>query len=342
MTKSFELDDLILLSDIGCMKEPDADESLWQKTQYANLIRYKPSKKYFARIRINGKLIRRSLKTGVLSVAKLRLGDLEKKERQLAEHQTAAADGRMSFGDALAIYEQRLKGDASLKPRTREYHQQRINALLRSWPELKQTELRNITKSDCLNWSPTFSQGRSPTAFNHTVGILRQILEIGVESGVRYDNPARFVKRLSERSEKPHLPEINQFFQINGPEWIPFESRALAQAMQQSPPSKDPCNPKAFQGWSYLELPDAPAQPWIEEHAGTPKGKVTKTTFKSAILIRYGLRRNLGCSPAHSRPVPDFTWSSIWRLDDMKPLSLSAWFMRPGASGMFWSPRAIR
>jgi len=196
------------------MKEPRADETLWQKTQYANLIRYKPSKKYFARIRINGKLIRRSLKTSVLSVAKLRLGDLEKKERQLAEHQTAAADGRTKFGDALAIYEQRLKGDASLKPRTREYHEQRIKALVRSWPELKQTELRNITKSDCLNWSPTFSQGRSPTAFNHTVGILRQILEIGVESGVRYDNPARFVKRLSERSEKPHLPETNQFEQF--------------------------------------------------------------------------------------------------------------------------------
>src|SRR6266487_4553605 len=97
------------------MKELRVDETLWQKTQYANLVRYKPSKKYFARIRISGKLIRRSLKTSVLSVAKLRLGDLEKKERQLAEHQTAAADGRMSFGDALSIYEQRLKGDVSLK-----------------------------------------------------------------------------------------------------------------------------------------------------------------------------------------------------------------------------------
>src|SRR5437667_5122250 len=146
------------------MKTPPEPDEFWQKTQYANLIRYKPSKKYFARIRIRGKLIRRTLKTSVLSVAKLRLGDLEKKERQLAEHQTAAADGRMSFGDAVAIYEQRSKGDASLKPRTREYHQQRIKALLRSWPELKQTELRNITKSDCLNWSPTFSQGRSPTS----------------------------------------------------------------------------------------------------------------------------------------------------------------------------------
>jgi hypothetical protein len=45
---------------------------------------YQPSKPYFARIRIGGKLIRRTLKTRVLSVAKLRLGDLENKERDLS------------------------------------------------------------------------------------------------------------------------------------------------------------------------------------------------------------------------------------------------------------------
>src|SRR5437667_6679812 len=106
------------------MKTPPEPDEFWQKTQYANLIRYKPSKTYFARIRVGGKLIRRSLKTSVLSVAKLRLGDLEKKERQLAEHQTSTTDGRMSFGDALAIYDERLKGDSCLKPRTRDYHEQ--------------------------------------------------------------------------------------------------------------------------------------------------------------------------------------------------------------------------
>ncbi|PWU19931.1 MAG: hypothetical protein C5B50_05730 [Verrucomicrobia bacterium] len=197
-----------------------ATEGPWQNTHYANLVRYKPSKKYFARIRINSKLIRRSLKTTVLSVAKLRLGDLEKKERQAAELQTSPVDGRMTFGDALAIYEQRLKGDISIKPRTREYHEQRIKTLTASWSQLKETEIRNITKSDCLNWAARFAEKRmsdgslkkrSATAFNHTVGILRQILEIAVEAGVRYDNPARFVKRMSERSKKPQLPEIHQF-----------------------------------------------------------------------------------------------------------------------------------
>jgi hypothetical protein len=33
----------------------------WQKTQFANLIRYIPSKTYFARVRMSGKLIRKSL-----------------------------------------------------------------------------------------------------------------------------------------------------------------------------------------------------------------------------------------------------------------------------------------
>jgi hypothetical protein len=45
--------------------------SPWQKTQYANLVRYKTSETYFTRIRIGGKLIWRSLKTKVLSVALL-------------------------------------------------------------------------------------------------------------------------------------------------------------------------------------------------------------------------------------------------------------------------------
>jgi hypothetical protein len=59
-------------------------DSVWQKTSYANLVRYKPSGKYFARLRVRGKLIRRGLKTTSLPVAKLRLSDLEKAERQKA------------------------------------------------------------------------------------------------------------------------------------------------------------------------------------------------------------------------------------------------------------------
>jgi hypothetical protein len=62
----------------------------------------------FARMRVKGKLIRRSLKTQVLSVAKSRLHDLERKERHIAEYATAHVRGKMIFGDTLVVYGQRL------------------------------------------------------------------------------------------------------------------------------------------------------------------------------------------------------------------------------------------
>jgi hypothetical protein len=64
-------------------------QSVWQKTPFANLIRYQPSRTYFARLRIKGKLIHRSLKTRTLSVAKIRLADLENAKRKKKISSTA-------------------------------------------------------------------------------------------------------------------------------------------------------------------------------------------------------------------------------------------------------------
>lgn len=64
-------------------------DSVWQKTPYVNLLRYKPSQVYFARFRVKGKLIRRSLKTNSITVAKMRLADLEKGEQQKAQGASA-------------------------------------------------------------------------------------------------------------------------------------------------------------------------------------------------------------------------------------------------------------
>jgi hypothetical protein len=59
--------------------KPGPKPSLWQKTPVPSLIRYVPSGILFARIRVKGKLIRRSLKTGTITVGKLTLGDFEKR-----------------------------------------------------------------------------------------------------------------------------------------------------------------------------------------------------------------------------------------------------------------------
>ena len=107
----------------------------------------------FARLRVKGKLIRRSLKTKRLSVARLRLADLDKPERQMAEHNSSFAEGKMTFANALVIYRQRIEGAASLKPRTKAHHAERISVILKTWPGLEKTDVRQITKHDCLSWA---------------------------------------------------------------------------------------------------------------------------------------------------------------------------------------------
>jgi len=65
-------DDLILVLYTAPVKDRRSQREAagpWQKTQYSNLIRYVPSGTFFARFRIRGKLVRKTLKTDVLTVA---------------------------------------------------------------------------------------------------------------------------------------------------------------------------------------------------------------------------------------------------------------------------------
>jgi hypothetical protein len=48
---------------------------------------------YFARAKVGGKLVRKSLDMTILSIAKLRLTDLLKAERQLKEQRSSTALG---------------------------------------------------------------------------------------------------------------------------------------------------------------------------------------------------------------------------------------------------------
>src|ERR1022692_1721939 len=81
--------------------------SLWTKAPVANLVRYEPSGIYFARAKVRGKLVRKTLDTNILSVAKLRLADvLDAEHRAVAPSQTKII-GKMTFADALGIFRER-------------------------------------------------------------------------------------------------------------------------------------------------------------------------------------------------------------------------------------------
>ena len=73
-----------------------SDEKVWQTTAIQNLARYRPSGTYFARFRVSGKLVWKSLKTAAFSVAKQRLPDTLRDHRSKLESFAAFADGKMT------------------------------------------------------------------------------------------------------------------------------------------------------------------------------------------------------------------------------------------------------
>ena len=76
-----------------------SDEKVWQTTAVQNLVRYAPSGTYFARFRVGGKLVWKSLKTATFSVAKQRLPHTQRDHRSKIE----------SFADAEVMGLKRLK-----------------------------------------------------------------------------------------------------------------------------------------------------------------------------------------------------------------------------------------
>jgi integrase len=156
-------------------------------------------------------LIWKSLKADTLSVAKLRLGDFLKQENLRVEIVESAARGRMTFGDAAAIYKKRLEDSQHLKPRAKEYRQETINALLKTWPGLENTDIRKLSVSDCLQWASGFAKKYCPSFFNNTVGTLRMVIKIAIDSGARYGNPAAEIKKVKVRQKILKLPEHDQF-----------------------------------------------------------------------------------------------------------------------------------
>ena len=217
LKQSRSVDNLILRLDTGCVKtkrQQPEPKKLWQKTPFANLVRYQPSGAYFARVRVQGKLIRKSLKTDVLSVAKLRLADFERTERGFAEKQTNVAHGRMTFGDAMELYRQQTEASPLLKPSAKHYRAEVMVAIVKSWPGIKNRDVRKISEHDCKTWASAFGAEYSPTRYNAAIGVLRAILALAIESGAVYSNPAAAIKRakvLPKRLELPNLELFDRF-----------------------------------------------------------------------------------------------------------------------------------
>jgi integrase len=182
----------------------------WQTTRLQNLVRHK-SGRYYARAFAGGKEVWKSLKTSHFSVAEAKLAEFLKEHRQRRSNGNGEVSPKMTFGQAAAIHLRNLADNLNIKPRTREYWREVLAALVKSWPRLDDTEVRKVTQADCKKWANAYAKSASPTRYNNTLAVLRHVLNIAVETGVIYSNPATAVKRVAVRSKQITLPATDKF-----------------------------------------------------------------------------------------------------------------------------------
>jgi integrase len=255
----------------------DAD---WLKTPYPNLIRYKPSGTYFGRVRVNGKLIRRSLETHVLSVAKVKLSDFLQDYRRLAINKGPSVKGEV----IIELFRKEIEDDANNQPRTKLYKREVLIALKKTWPELYSSEIARISQKDCNDWAARHGKDYSPTRFNGALGIVRRIFDIAVEHGYRVDNPAKFVDRRRVKPKELHLPSQAQFQEMA----TLIETSGAGQA-------KDCANLFRFLAFSGVRIDEARHVLWddVDLDKGLLHVRVTKNSKARWIPLSSSLRQLL-------------------------------------------------
>ena len=228
-------------------------EPLWEATSVQNLVRYRPAGTYFARFRVNGKRVWKSLGTTVFSVAKQRLPEITREHRSRLESVAAVATGKMTVGDAVRVYLDKIRASALLKPRSKDYREMILDFIDRSWPTLFGTDVRKVSERDCQEWLVRFQKQYAPSVVNNAIGTLRAIFGEAVDSGARFGNPAANLSRMRIRAKRLELPSRDEFLRF-------VEEIRTAGARQ----SKDCANLVRFLAYSGVRIGEARFVTWAD------------------------------------------------------------------------------
>src|SRR5215510_7720498 len=190
--------------------KPRKSTKTWQQTRKSNLLRHK-SGRYYARAFAGGKEVWKSLKTSHFSVAEARLAEFLKEHRERVSNGNGEASAKMIFAEAAAHHLRNVDDNPRIKPSTRKYWRECLTALQKSWRGLNETEVRKITQGDCKEWARAYCKTVSPTRCNGAISVLRHVLNVAVEAGVLYSNPAAVVRRTAVRAKQIALPSTDKF-----------------------------------------------------------------------------------------------------------------------------------
>jgi len=172
------------------MRAPKADVGAFQKVGEC-LYRYSSNGVYYARIKTDGKEIRRSLETTDPAVARRNLARLKDEQRQI--------DRSKSKTTLSEVCDQFLRAVQHQKPKTIERKALIVRRIKEDWPTGRLTQISKIKPSDVELWLSRYSFG--PVSRNLHVACAKEIFEMAVRDNVISRSPAAHLR--SSKLDKP-------------------------------------------------------------------------------------------------------------------------------------------
>jgi integrase len=165
------------------------------------LYRYSPNAVYYARIKIDGKEIKRSLGTTDRTLARRKLSALKDELRQIDR-----SHGRVTLTDLCDRY---LKTVQHQKPKTVERKTFIVGRIKTDWPTGKLTQVGKIKPSDVDLWLSRYHFG--PASRNLHISCVKELFALAVRDRIISVSPAAHLR--SAKREKPIrlTPTFEQF-----------------------------------------------------------------------------------------------------------------------------------
>jgi integrase len=171
------------------------------------LYRYSSNGVYYARFKVDGKEIRRSLKTTDKEEAKRKLGEEKQKEGEVDRSQ-----GKLTLRE---LCDRWLKTIQDSKPKTLEQKSYVAARIKKQWSTGSLVQVAKIKPSDCDLWLARCAQksksGFSASSRNAHVQILKEVFALALRDRIISESPAAHLKYIKRQKPIRLTPTWEQF-----------------------------------------------------------------------------------------------------------------------------------
>lgn len=169
----------------------------------------------------HGQPVKAKLGAVSLSKAKDMLLDLQRQHR--GKKKEPGSKRTITFGQARIKYLFEFDSKQDIKPSTRHYRHQIVDAILKSWPGLEDMDVRKITEEAVLEWAsgkvdpimkvktPGYADKYSKQRYNNSVDTIWAIMQVAVDAGYIGANPCEKLTKKRITIPKLDLPSPSQF-----------------------------------------------------------------------------------------------------------------------------------